>query len=230
MKKINRRVSTLILALTDCQETTVNTVEDMKEIVQKYYSDLFTPETSEVNSQNTFLDSVHSRLNAEESLALEEDYTKDEIADVIRDIKGSTCPGADGLSIELYKKFTKNLSKILSFTFRFLISSNSIPAEFTKGIVALIFKKGDATRLKNYWPITLLNTDYKILTKSIALQLKKICSKLVGPAQFAFLPNRQVSDNVMAAQLAIVAQKKKNEGRFIISLDNEKAYNKTLHS
>lgn len=230
MSKINVRSPTIIPTLIDDEEMHKSSISDMKLIVQSYYEKLFTPDPSDNNIQENFLSAIQNRLSAEESMALKSAFTAKEIEEVISNTKGGSCPGIDGISIELYKKFKEDIAKILCCTFNFLVRLDSIPEKFTKGAVTLIFKKGDPCRIRNYCPITLLNADYKIMTKIIALRIKRVCTKLVGPTQFAFLSNRQVSDSVMATQLAISTQIKKEEPGFIVSLDNEKAYNRTLHN
>lgn len=44
-----------------------------------------------------------------------------------------------------------------------------------------LYKKKDPTEISNYRPITLLNTDYRILTKALALQLVDEITHLVHP-------------------------------------------------
>ena len=43
-------------------------------------------------------------------------------------------------------------------------------SKFTLGWMCLIYKKKGPTKISNYHPIALLNTDYKILTKALVLQ------------------------------------------------------------
>ena len=44
--------------------------------------------------------------------------------------------------------------------------------------------------MKNYRPITLLNTDYKILAKILAFRLKQFMNTIASPQQNGFVPNR----------------------------------------
>ena len=43
-----------------------------------------------------------------------------------------------------------------------------------RGAIRIVFKKQDRHNLKCYRPITLLNTDVKIITKVLAMRLKKV--------------------------------------------------------
>ena len=57
-----------------------------------------------------------------------------------------------------------------------------------QGIINPIPKKDkDITRLKNWRPISLLNTDYKVLTKTLATRLKKVLPIVIHPNQVAYL-------------------------------------------
>ena len=57
-----------------------------------------------------------------------------------------------------------------------------------QGIITLL-PKADKPRqfIKNWRPISLLNTDYKLLSGVLALRMKNILSKLIGDHQKGFL-------------------------------------------
>ena len=61
-------------------------------------------------------------------------------------------------------------------------------AEFTLGWMCPLYKRKDKTEISNYQPITLLNTDYKLLTKVLALQLMDEISHLLHHDQSGFVP------------------------------------------
>ena len=42
-------------------------------------------------------------------------------------------------------------------------------------------KRGDVKHLKNWRPISLLNVDYKIISKAITLRLSKVLEHIVHP-------------------------------------------------
>ena len=66
-----------------------------------------------------------------------------------------------------------------------------------RGIITLIPKPNkDTTVLDNLRPISLLNTDYKILTKVIAKRLEKVLPRIINPDQTGYIKNRYIGENV----------------------------------
>ena len=60
-----------------------------------------------------------------------------------------------------------------------------------RGIVKAIPKKdANLNSKKNWWPLTLLNCDYKIATKAIATRIKMFLPKLVSDDQTGFIRDR----------------------------------------
>jgi ribonuclease HI len=92
-----------------------------------------------------------------------------------------------------------------------------------------IYKKKERTEIANYRPITLLNTDYKLLTKALAIQLAKAAPKLIHPDQSGFIPNRSIFDPIRLAKMMIEYADISEEDGALIALDQEKAYDRISH-
>ena len=110
-----------------------------------------------------------------------------------------------------------------------LATRTNLPDSFAEGRIILLYKKRDTTLAKNYRPITLLNTDYKLLTKTLMRRMTKAVESFVSPSQFGFLPHRQTSDNVMAVNLALALAREHNACGFGIFIYMEKAYDRVAH-
>lgn len=91
--------------------------------------------------------------------------------------------------------------------------------EFIKGIIYLLYKKKDKTKIENYRPITLLETDYKILTKVIAKRLGKFLETLIHPDQAGFVHGRTLFDHTKLASLIPEYAKEEGNEELIVSLD-----------
>jgi len=112
------------------------------------------------------------------------------------------------------------------------ILTNGIVSEstFADGWMCPIYKnKGDRREVKNYRPITLLNTDYKLMTKVIATRLANVVPHLVHKDQAGFIRGRSISDQVRLSQLMINYAEATEENGIIVALDQEKAYDKISH-
>ena len=58
-------------------------------------------------------------------------------------------------------------------------------------------KKRVCSSLTNWWPITLLNTTYKIFAKALQRQLQPLLVEVIDSDQTAFLPLRFILDNII---------------------------------
>ena len=64
-------------------------------------------------------------------------------------------------------------------------------------VTRLIYKKrGDIKNLKNWRPISLLNADYKIISKALTSSLAKVLEFIVTPDQTCSVPGRSIFSNV----------------------------------
>ena len=79
--------------------------------------------------------------------------------------------GLDGLTTNFYKHFWNILGTKMTDIYNYAFEQGLLSVTQRRGVISLIFEKNDRTRLKNWWPITLLTTDYKILTKALANQV-----------------------------------------------------------
>ena len=111
-------------------------------------------------------------------------------------------PGMDGLPAEFYKVFWSDISSYLISSLNYGFDSGRLSVTQRRGVIKLIPKKdAELYLIKNWMPITLLNTDYKIAAKSIANQIKLILPNLILPNlinhdQTGFLKDRFIGKNI----------------------------------
>ena len=78
-----------------------------------------------------------------------------------------------------------------------MFSTKKLCESQTKAVITLLPKKGELTNLANWRPISLLNTDYKILTKILANRLAKVMPFLVEDSQTCAVKNRQIHHHLL---------------------------------
>ncbi len=74
----------------------------------------------------------------------------------------------------------------------------SLTSSMTQGVITLVYKgKGCKALLDSYRPITLLNSDYKLLAKALATRFGPALPHVVDPTHTAFVPGRWIDDSVL---------------------------------
>nr|XP_027124351.1 uncharacterized protein LOC113741063 [Coffea arabica] len=85
------------------------------------------------------------------------------------------------------------------------------------------------TNVKNFRPISLCSVIYKTISKILANRLKLVLDKCISNTQSAFIPDRQILDNVILAHEYMHYLKNKRQGKegyMAIKLDMAKAYDR----
>ena len=90
--------------------------------------------------------------------------------------------------------------------------------------IVLIPKKGSIEDLRDFRPISLVGSLYKLLTKSMANRLKRVVGRVVSNSQHAFMEGRQILDVVVIANETLDSRLKSSNKGVICKLDIEKAY------
>ena len=195
---------------------------------------------------NLILDEIPQEQVLPESDASAEDkpLTETQTKKALHLSKNGTATGMDGCPYELWKSLQKqheitakankpsfDIIKALT-TVLVNIQKNGVDEKtnFALGWMCPIYKKKDRTDISNYRPITLLNTDYKILTKALAIQLMDHISSLVHKDQAGFIPQRSIFDHIRLAKTIIDYAEATELDGAIVALDQEKAYDKIHHN
>ena len=82
-------------------------------------------------------------------------------------------PGPDGIPCEFYKYFWNEIGDHVYNSFICAFNRGELSPSQRQGVINLVPKKDkDLTDLKSWCPISILNTDYKILAKVLSNRLK----------------------------------------------------------
>ena len=110
-------------------------------------------------------------------------------------------------------------------SFNYAFRNGTLSISQRQGIISLIpKKKKNAEYLKNWRPVSLLNVDYKIETKTIALRLEKILPNLIHPCQSGYVKGRFIGESIRLIADTMHFTKAKNIPGVAVFLDFEKSF------
>ena len=92
--------------------------------------------------------------------------------------------------------------------------------------ICLIPKKLNSCRVKDFRPISLVTSLYKIIAKVLTKRLQPVLGETISKCQGSFIAGRQILDVVLVANEAIEDYKRSNKKGVVVKIDFEKAYDK----
>ncbi|XP_044174347.1 uncharacterized protein LOC122957977 [Acropora millepora] len=172
---------------------------------------------------------VRSRVKwVEEADCCEGLLTPAECKQALLGIAHGKAPGSDGLPMEFFVKFWDVLGLDLVDILNSCYLSGSLSLSQRRGIISFVFKKGDRLDARNWRPISLLNVDYKLASRAIAGHLLKVIHSVVIKDQTCGVPGRFIGENVALLWDVVDFASSSNVPVAIISLDQEKAFDRVV--
>lgn len=138
-------------------------------------------------------------------------------------------PGSDGFPGLFYQKYWEVVGDDVFNTVKEFFQNGHILKEMNHTNVALIPKVSNPESMSQFRPISLCRFNYKIVSKVLANRLQPYMHNMITEQQSAFIPGRQIHDNVIVAHEVFHFLKKKKSGKkgyVAIKLDLNKAYDR----
>ena len=108
-------------------------------------------------------------------------------------MKNEKSPGEDGIPKEFYEKYYHLIEDELCYLYNNILIDKEQPSSQKNALVKLLFKNGDHHELKNWRPVSLLNTDYKILSKILTNRIANVLPMIVPEEQKCGIKGRKMN-------------------------------------
>ena len=226
---LNRKNNDTVSSILDDQGVETNDPALVESKIRNFYKDLY-ENMSDLNENNQFFRNV-PQVSQVEAASLTEELTLDELTVTLKTCADSA-PGPDGIPYSFLKHFWTDFGPVLLASWKHSIIIKDLPPSHKISYLRLIPKAGKDSRIiSNLRPITLSNTDHKLITKTYARKLTNIVESCIGGEQTAYIPGRLINDNVRAMLMTInLANRDREVDGVVVSLDAKKAFDSVDHN
>lgn len=208
----------------------VTKVDEIMNEQVKFYENLYKNKnkTVDLEKEQLFFPTVENndkRLTEIDKQELENELTLRECFDTLKNMKMNTSPGADGLTVEFYKFFWKELSIPFIKSVNHAFYTEKLSDFQRLGIITCLPKPGKSKEyIKNWRPISLLNIDYKIVSGTLANRMKGPLKYLISSSQNGFIKGRTISQCTRLVYDVIYEVRKRKLDGILLLIDYEKAF------
>ena len=220
---ISKNIKELVLEEGD----RITKPKDILDEMRRFYQSLYNyKQTQGIEDSNLFeYTSSFETLNDTEKDSLDDCITEEELRGVVFNSGTNKSPGPGGYTNEFYKSLWTSLKILLLNLMNYFFNNKYISQNHLMGIITCI-PKGDKIRnkLKNWRPITLLNSIYKFYSGIWANRIKAFLPKLIGNSQTGFVQNRFIGENTRLTLDILNESKTENTSGLLILVDFEKAF------
>ena len=143
---------------------------EIQKTMREYYEQLYANKFDNLEDMDSFLETWSlPKLNQEEIDQLNTPITRNEIEYVIKTLPTNKSPGPDAFTGKFYQTYKEELMPILLKLFQKVEEEGTLRKTCYDNTIILIPKPDkDITKKENYRPISLVNTDAKILNTILA--------------------------------------------------------------
>ncbi|GBG85772.1 hypothetical protein CBR_g40499 [Chara braunii] len=214
------------------QDDLAEDTETMAVYATTYFIDILTsrrpPEESleQLRMEHDLWQFTNKQLAMEQRHSLDRPLTLEELKEAAGCMVKGKAPGDDGLPVEFFLATWEVVGPILVRLFNRVLEGALLTEDMCRGVITLLYTKGDKRNVRNWRPISLLNVAYKILAKALSRSLTPLLPELVNADQGAFVKGRSITENMLTAMGALEIIGSERRQVVVAMLDLEQAYDR----
>lgn len=209
-----------VTSLRDNHNNIVTNRKDIIDTATSYYKNLYRSN-----------DNIGSQHNIENNITNEDlpPFITAELTQALLSLKTAKSPGEDGITNDILKAIADPLTPLLLNLFNEILIQKTIPLEWEKTVVTLLYKKGDPKNIGNYRPISLLQGLYKVFTGMLLKRLRIILDFNQPIEQAGFRPKFSTMDHIFTISQIIERYNEYGKTLYIAFIDYSKAFDSISH-
>ena len=209
-------------------EGTTKKVQEVGSEFVKLYKTIFSQK--KIEGEDDLLGSLKKILKATRD-RLDSPVKEAEVLAVMESLPIGKQAGPNRIPNGVYKRMSSIFAEKFTDMMNESRKTKKLPKHFKEGDISMLYKKGDRDDPRNYRPITLLNTDYKIYTRILAKRMLLSVHEFVSETQKGFVPGVFIAEATQLLRLVeahINEEPTERQGIFLF-LDMEKAFDRVSY-
>jgi exonuclease III len=237
--KLGKNVSTVddIEQILDNEGKMFNSAEDREMHITGFYRNLYSKRLDRIiEIENFFSPEELNKINARDQKvpphikdSLEGEITGEELEKSLKSSNMNSCPGWDGVAYKLLKKTWEFLKTPICNLANECFNQGLLSPTLRTGLIKLIPKGKNNSRVEDWRPITLLTTSYKIISGVVAGRLETALPYIMGRGQKGFLKYKNMGTCVQNVIDGIADSWEKKEQIGVLMIDFVKAFDSIEH-
>lgn len=218
-----RRKRTAITQLRNEDGEIIHQSGEIEQNLLRYFTDLYNETQAEAAIDDEF---NCERIIPEDDVANEacgSEISTTEVMTAIRTSANRKSPGTDGIPKEFYHRTFDIIHRELNLVLNDALAGR-FPPEFVDGVIVLVKKKDGDGSARSFRPISLLNVDFKILSRILKARLELVMRehRLLSSAQKCSNPPRNIFQATLSLKdrLAYLIQSKQRGKMITWDLDH----------
>lgn len=192
-----------------------------------FYKTLYSSRETDLETinLNEYVGHNMKKVTNEQANKLEGLLTLNEISDTLRNMKNGKSPGLSGFSAEFFKVFWGQLRIFILRSLNCGYKTGELSITQKQGIITCIPKDNKPKIfLKNWRPLTLLDTIYKLASGAIASRLKTVLDSIINKDQTGFIKGRSIVENIRVIYDVMKFTEEQHIPGLLLLIDFEKAF------
>ncbi|MEM7298240.1 MAG: reverse transcriptase family protein, partial [Bacteroidota bacterium] len=165
------------------------------------------------------------QLSQQDIAMLREPISLIELEMALKSANNGRSPGIDGLPAECLLHFWDQLKTPFFDCIKESQEKGHMSISQRKAVVTLLPKPGkDLKNIANYRGISLLCSDYKVVSSALASRLKKVLPSLIAEEQTGFIKGRQIAESIQVVKDAREYLLKEDKPGYLLCVDLKQAF------
>ncbi|KAJ1187506.1 hypothetical protein NDU88_004281 [Pleurodeles waltl] len=208
--------------------TIVNSQVEMNDAFYTYYRSLYSSPLLLLRSKWLTSYSLPPRrcLQTAQADVLEGPICMEEMCLALSRMAHNKALASDGLTVEYFASQANHLLQPLLWVFNEAYDRVKLPDSMCEALIVMLPKPGrDPLEVRSYRPLSLLNSDFKVLRKILANRLLPFLPQLIHEDLSGFIPGRNTFPKISRLLRIIHNNNPESSPRTVaLSLDIEKAF------